>query len=42
MGLCIKELDRIYGIRGGSANEKGDNRIGQSNYFTDKTPKYID
>ena len=39
MGLCIKELDRIYGIREGSANEKGDNRIGQSNYFTDKTPK---
>ena len=39
MGLCIKELDRIYGIREGSTNEKGDNRIGQSNYFTDKTPK---
>lgn len=39
MGLCIKELDGIYGIREGSANEKGNNRIGQSNYFTDKTPK---
>lgn len=36
MGLCIKELDRIYGIREGSLNQKGNNRIGQSNNFTDK------
>lgn len=39
MGLCIKELDRIYGIREGSYNEKGNNRIGQSNNFTDQNPK---
>lgn len=28
-GRCLKELDRIYGVRNGSANEKGNNRIGQ-------------
>ena len=39
MGLCIKELDRIYGIREGRANKKGDNRIGQSNNFTDQSLK---
>lgn len=39
MGLCIKELDRIYGIREGSLNQKGNNRIGQTNDFTDQTPK---
>lgn len=36
LGRCIKELDRIYDIREGSHNEKGNNRIGQSNNFTDK------
>ena len=39
MGLCIKELDRIYGIREGSNNKKGDNRLGEGNNFTDKSPK---
>lgn len=39
MGLCIKELDRIYGIREGSLNQKGNNRIGQTNNFTDQNPK---
>jgi hypothetical protein len=39
MGLCIKELDRIYGIRDGSQNKKGDNRIGETNNFTDQSPK---
>ena len=29
LGRCIKELERIYGIREGSANEKGNNRIGE-------------
>ena len=28
MAKCIKELERIKGIRNGSANEKGNNRIG--------------
>lgn len=29
LGRCIKELERIYGIREGSANQKGNNRIGE-------------
>ena len=29
VGKRIKELERIYGIRNGSANEKGNNRIGE-------------
>lgn len=28
-GRCIKELERIYGVRDGSSNEKGNNRIGE-------------
>lgn len=35
-GRCFKELERIYGVRYGSANEKGNNRIGESNNFTDQ------
>lgn len=35
-GRCIKELERIYGIRDGSANEKGNNRIGEPNYSDDQ------
>lgn len=35
-GRCIIELERIYGVRAGSANEKGNNRIGESNNFTDQ------
>ena len=35
-GRCIKELERIYGIRNGSTNEKGNNRIGHQNYFGDQ------
>lgn len=31
VGKRIKELERIYGVREGSANEKGNNRIGQPN-----------
>ena len=31
------ELERILGIRNGSANEKGNNRIGDGNNFHDKT-----
>lgn len=27
---CIKEVERIAGVREGSANEKGNNRIGQA------------
>ena len=36
VGLRIKELERIYGIRDGSANEKGNNRIGEPNNSVDK------
>ena len=35
MGLCIKELDRIYGIREGSAGKVSNNL--ESNNFTPKT-----
>lgn len=31
VGRRIKELERLYGIRNGSANEKGNNRIGEPN-----------
>lgn len=36
VGLRIKELERIYGIREGSANKKGDNRLGEPNNSDDK------
>ena len=36
LGRCIKELERIYGVRNGSANEKGDNRIGEGTKFRDQ------
>ena len=35
-GRCIKELERIYGVRDGSANEKGNNRIGETNNSGDQ------
>jgi len=35
-GRCIAELERIYGVRNGSANEKGDNRIGEGTKFRDQ------
>lgn len=35
-GETIKELERIYGIRNGSANEKGDNRIGGETKLPDQ------
>lgn len=37
LGRCIKELERIYGIREGSFNEKGNNRIGDINNFNDQS-----
>ena len=37
LAKCIVELERILGIRNGSANEKGNNRIGDGNNFHDKT-----
>lgn len=37
MGRCLKELERIEGVRQGSANEKGDNRIGQGHNVPHKT-----
>lgn len=36
MGMRIKELERLYGVRYGSANEKGNNRIGEPNNSADK------
>lgn len=36
VGKRIKELERIYGIRDGSCNEKGNNRIGEPNNSVDK------
>lgn len=40
LGRCIKELERIYGIRQGSYNEKGSNRIGEPKVSDDqKDPK---
>ena len=33
MAKCIRELERIKGIRNGSANEKGNNRIGDEKNF---------
>lgn len=32
----LPELERIYGIRNGSANEKGDNRIGEPQFADDQ------
>ena len=36
VGKRIKELERLYGIRNGSANEKGNNRIGEPNNSVDQ------
>ena len=35
VGRRIKELERLYGIRDGSSNEKGNNRIGEPNNSVD-------
>lgn len=37
LAKCIAELERILGIRNGSANEKGNNRIGDGHNVGDKT-----
>lgn len=39
MGLCIKELDRIYGIREGSAGKVSSNL--ESNNFTPKNEEEL-
>lgn len=36
VGKRIKELERLYGIREGSLNEKGNNRIGEPNNSVDQ------
>ena len=36
LGRCLKELERIEGIRDGSANSPGTNRIGDGNNFRDQ------
>lgn len=36
VGKRIKELERIYGVREGSSNEKGNNRIGEPNNSGDQ------
>lgn len=35
VGRRIKELERLYGVRDGSSNEKGNNRIGEPNNSVD-------
>ena len=40
VGKRIKELERIYGIRNGSANEKGTNRIGEPNNSVDQKSQF--
>lgn len=40
VGKRIKELERIYGIRNGSANEKGNNRIGEPNNSVDQKSQH--
>ena len=40
MAKCIVELERIYGIRQGSANPKGINKIGDLNNFTQQRTQY--
>lgn len=42
MAKCIMELERIKGIRKGSANEKGNNRIGEGNNFSHQTTSQKD
>lgn len=37
MAKCIMELERIKGVRQGSANEKGNNRIGDRDNLNDQT-----
>lgn len=37
LAKCIVELERIEGIRNGSANEKGNNRVGDGHNVGDKT-----
>lgn len=39
--LVYRRNERIYGIRNGSANEKGNNRIGEQNNFGHKTQKEL-
>ena len=36
VGKRIKELERLYGVREGSLNEKGNNRIGEPNKSVDQ------
>lgn len=36
LSRCIKELERIYGVREGSANQKGNNRIGEPKVSDDQ------
>lgn len=36
VGKRIKELERLYGVREGSLNEKGNNRIGETNKSVDQ------
>lgn len=35
VGRRIMELERLYGVRDGSSNEKGNNRIGEPNNSVD-------
>ena len=37
LSRCIKEIERIYGVRNGSSNEKGNNRIGEPKVLADQS-----
>lgn len=37
LSRCIKEIERIYGVRNGSSNEKGNNRIGEPKVSADQS-----
>lgn len=37
LSRCIKEIERIYGVRDGSSNEKGSNRIGEPKVSADQS-----
>lgn len=37
LSRCIKEIERIYGVRNGSSNKKGNNRIGEPKVSADQS-----
>lgn len=39
LARCIQELERIKGVRTGSFNERGNNRIGEGQNVSHQNPK---